>query len=43
MESTQFHCKHVKLRTTKTLFVLVIYNVIASDVSKQIRYYLFHC
>ena len=33
MASTQFHCKYVKLRTTKTLFVLVIYNVIANVLS----------
>ena len=48
MASTQFHCKYVKLRTTKTLFVLVTswasktWNN-KSDASKQIRYYLFHC
>ena len=33
MASTQFHCKYVKLCTTKTLFVLVIYNVIANVLS----------
>ena len=33
MASTQFHCKYVKLRTTKTLFVLVICNVIANVLS----------